>query len=90
MTEEITYPALYLKRGEDARLRAGHLWVFSNEVDVKRSPLTAFQPGDPCVIADTHAKPHDRVTVNSGHPLDTADGAALCKPADHLRLFVPR
>ena len=27
---------LYLKRGEDRRLRAGHLWVFSNEVDVKR------------------------------------------------------
>jgi 23S rRNA (cytosine1962-C5)-methyltransferase len=57
VSEEIAYPALYLKRGEDARLRAGHLWVFSNEVDVKRSPLTAFQPGDPCVIADTHAKP---------------------------------
>jgi 23S rRNA (cytosine1962-C5)-methyltransferase len=57
MSEEFAYPALYLKRGEDARLRAGHLWVFSNEVDVKRSPLTAFQPGDHCVIADTHAKP---------------------------------
>ena len=45
-------PALYLKPGEDARLRAGHLWVFSNEVDTRRSPLTAFEPGAPCVIAD--------------------------------------
>jgi 23S rRNA (cytosine1962-C5)-methyltransferase len=57
MTEEVAYPALYLKRGEDARLRTGHLWVFSNEVDVKRSPLTDFQPGDPCVIVDVHDKP---------------------------------
>ncbi len=45
-------PVLYLKPGEDARLRAGHLWVFSNEVDTRRSPLTAFEPGAPCVIVD--------------------------------------
>ena len=30
-------PGLFLKRGEDARLRQGHSWVFSNEVDVKRT-----------------------------------------------------
>ena len=57
MSSEVTYPALYLKRGEDARLRAGHLWVFSNEVDVKRSPLTAFEPGEICVIVDAFDKP---------------------------------
>lgn len=43
---------LYLKRGEDRRLRAGHLWVFSNEVDVTRSPLTAFMPGQAVNVAD--------------------------------------
>ena len=48
----IDYPALILKRGEDARLRAGHLWVFSNEVDVQRTPLTAFSPGEPCALVD--------------------------------------
>ena len=57
MSQEIAYPALYLKRNEDARLRAGHLWVFSNEVDVKRSPLTEFEPGEICVIVDSHDKP---------------------------------
>ena len=57
MTEEVAYPALYLKRGEDARLRGGHLWVFSNEVDVGRSPLTDFQPGDACVVIDSQNKP---------------------------------
>ncbi|MCI1710486.1 MAG: hypothetical protein LKM39_09410 [Chiayiivirga sp.] len=44
------YPVLMLKRGEDRRLRAGHLWVFSNEVDVARTPLDRFQPGDPVRI----------------------------------------
>jgi 23S rRNA (cytosine1962-C5)-methyltransferase len=33
-------PPLQLKRGEDRRLRAGHLWVFSNEVDTAATPLT--------------------------------------------------
>ncbi|MCC7410929.1 MAG: class I SAM-dependent rRNA methyltransferase [Gammaproteobacteria bacterium] len=40
-----------LKRGEDRRLRAGHAWVFSNEVDTGRTPLTAFAAGDPVTIA---------------------------------------
>jgi len=57
VTEPIEYPALFLKRGEDARLRAGHLWVFSNEVDVARSPLTAFEPGEIAAIVDHHGKP---------------------------------
>ena len=57
MDEGVEYRALYLKRGEDARLRAGHLWVFANEVDVARSPLTSFQPGDACVIVDARDKP---------------------------------
>jgi 23S rRNA (cytosine1962-C5)-methyltransferase len=56
-SEEKAYPALYLKRGEDARLRGGHLWVFSNEVDVARSPLSGFTPGEACVIVDAQNKP---------------------------------
>jgi 23S rRNA (cytosine1962-C5)-methyltransferase len=56
MASSIEYPALHLKRGEDARLRAGHLWVFSNEVDVARSPLTSFAPGDICAIVDHQNK----------------------------------
>ncbi|HSN70888.1 MAG TPA: class I SAM-dependent rRNA methyltransferase, partial [Steroidobacteraceae bacterium] len=41
---------LFLKRGEERRLAAGHLWVFSNEIDTARSPMTAFSPGDPVRI----------------------------------------
>jgi 23S rRNA (cytosine1962-C5)-methyltransferase len=38
-------PILRLKRGEDRRLRAGHLWVFSNEVDNDATPLTDIAAG---------------------------------------------
>jgi len=39
-------PALRLKRNEDRRLNAGHLWIFSNEVDTQQTALTKFKPGD--------------------------------------------
>jgi 23S rRNA (cytosine1962-C5)-methyltransferase len=38
-------PALRLKRNEDRRLQSGHLWVFSNEVDIQQTPLTKFDSG---------------------------------------------
>lgn len=47
------YPILQLKKGEERRLRAGHLWVFSNEIDVAVTPLGAFAPGDPVMIVDS-------------------------------------
>ena len=39
-------PVLRLKRNEDRRLHAGHLWIFSNEVDTSQSPLPKFQAGE--------------------------------------------
>lgn len=39
-------PTLVLRKNEDRRLRAGHLWVFSNEIDIDRTPLTRFSPGE--------------------------------------------
>ena len=37
---------IFLKKNEDKRLRQGHLWVFSNEIDTTRSPLEQFAAGD--------------------------------------------
>ncbi|HYA37754.1 MAG TPA: class I SAM-dependent rRNA methyltransferase [Candidatus Methylomirabilis sp.] len=48
----MTLAALRLNKNEDRRLRAGHVWVFSNEVDTRATPLTQFQPGDPVLIED--------------------------------------
>lgn len=44
---------LRLKKDEERRLRAGHLWVFSNEVDVRETPLGVFAPGQ-LVELQTH------------------------------------
>jgi 23S rRNA (cytosine1962-C5)-methyltransferase len=53
---QLELPELRLKRGEDRRLAAGHLWVFSNEVDTARTPLTAFEPGALCRIVSDRDK----------------------------------
>jgi 23S rRNA (cytosine1962-C5)-methyltransferase len=42
----MAHPEIFLKKNEDKRLRKGHLWVFSNEVDPQRSPLEQFTAGD--------------------------------------------
>ena len=36
---------LKLKRGEDRRIRSGHLWIFSNEIDTAATPLAGFSAG---------------------------------------------
>jgi 23S rRNA (cytosine1962-C5)-methyltransferase len=36
---------LKLKRGEDRRIRSGHLWIFSNEIDNAATPLAGFSAG---------------------------------------------
>ena len=56
-----TLPELRLKKNEDRRLRAGHLWVYSNEVDNRQTPLKEFAPGQWC-----------HVTNNRGRVLGTA------------------
>ena len=65
-SEPSALPELRLRRGEDRRLRAGHPWIFSNEVDVAATPLTAFTPGQQV-----------RVTTDRGQPV----GVAYVNPA---------
>jgi 23S rRNA (cytosine1962-C5)-methyltransferase len=43
--DEADLPVLRLKHHEERRVSAGHLWIFSNEVDTKATPLTSFAPG---------------------------------------------
>ena len=51
--EGLALPELRLRPREGRRLSAGHLWVFSNEVDTDRTPLSGFAPGALCrVIGD--------------------------------------
>ena len=48
---------LRLKKQEERRLRAGHLWVYSNEVDTRSTPLSQYEPGQPVVIEAYNGKP---------------------------------
>jgi len=70
MSQNETHLApLCLKKNEDRRLRSGHLWVFSNEVDVAKSPITDFEPGqaaevlrsDGKVIGSAYVNPHSLI-----------------------------
>ncbi|MBL3598916.1 MAG: class I SAM-dependent rRNA methyltransferase [gamma proteobacterium endosymbiont of Lamellibrachia anaximandri] len=47
---------LKLKKDRERRLHAGHCWVFSNEVDISATPLTAFEPGQPVEIISHRGK----------------------------------
>ncbi|MCF6264783.1 MAG: class I SAM-dependent rRNA methyltransferase [Xanthomonadales bacterium] len=43
-------PVLRLRKREERRIKAGHTWVFSNEVDTKLTPLKSFEPGELVMI----------------------------------------
>lgn len=47
---------LKLKPQEDRRLREGHLWIYSNEVDVVATPLKDFMAGDQVRVEDSRGK----------------------------------
>ena len=57
-------PVLYLRKHEERRIRSGHPWVYSNEVDVERSPLAAFQAGDVVEVRAHNGKSLGTAYVN--------------------------
>lgn len=42
--------ALSLKKDQERRLLAGHVWIYSNEVDTRATPLKELEPGQPVEI----------------------------------------
>ena len=48
---------LYLKKGEERRLRTGHPWVYNNEIDVGRARLRGIPPGEPVELRDHRGEP---------------------------------
>jgi len=57
-------PELRLKKNEDRRLRAGHLWVYSNEVDTKQTPLKEFAVGQWCHVTNSRGRVLGTAYVN--------------------------
>ncbi|EKE00916.1 MAG: hypothetical protein ACD_21C00254G0002 [uncultured bacterium] len=48
--------SVFLKKNEERRLLAGHLWIYSNEIDTKVSPLKNFHPGELITIKTARNK----------------------------------
>lgn len=55
---------LWLRKDEDRRLRAGHLWIFGNEVDVHKSPLGEFAPGEEALVRNARGQALGSAFVN--------------------------
>ena len=55
---------LFLKRGEERRLRTGHPWVYNNEIDVGRAPMRNLPPGAPIELRDHRGEPLASAYVN--------------------------
>lgn len=60
----INYPALQLKTKEDKRIRAGNLWIYSNEVDTTTTPLKQFSSGEVVCVLDAQGKALGMATIN--------------------------
>lgn len=63
----MSLPTLKLKSQADRRLRKGHLWIYSNEVDVAQTPLKPFAPGDQVEVVSASGKSLGLATVNPGN-----------------------
>ncbi|MES9936264.1 MAG: class I SAM-dependent rRNA methyltransferase [Sedimenticola sp.] len=46
----MNFAPLKLKKDQERRLRAGHCWIYSNEIDTGATPLKGFEPGQPVDI----------------------------------------
>ncbi|MGB0732343.1 MAG: class I SAM-dependent rRNA methyltransferase [Pontibacterium sp.] len=52
----MTMQTLVLRDGADRRLRGGHIWIYSNEVDTKVTPLRNFEAGEQVVVQNSRGK----------------------------------
>ena len=52
----MTLPTIRLKKNADRRLKAGHLWIYSNEVDTAATPLSGLQPGQQATVETASGK----------------------------------
>lgn len=64
MTTNPVTQRLRLKKNADRRLKAGHLWLYSNEVDTQVTPLQGFEAGAQAVVEAANGKAMGVAYVN--------------------------
>jgi 23S rRNA (cytosine1962-C5)-methyltransferase len=77
----MSLPSLRLKANADRRLRAGHLWVYSNEIDVAATPLNGFAAGDQAILEAAGGKPLGVVAMS---PNNLICARLLSRDVKHL------
>lgn len=55
---------LRLKKNQEKRLNAGHIWIYSNEINVEHTPLSAFQSGEIVQIETHNGAPLGQAYIN--------------------------
>ena len=60
----MSLPALVLNSQADRRLKLGHLWIYSNEVDTSKSPLKSFSMGQQALVTTSSGKPLGIALIN--------------------------
>jgi len=60
----LTITPICLNKGAEKRIRAGHHWIYNNEVDNKKSPLIAYEPGSVVNAVDYRGKGLGSFMVN--------------------------
>jgi 23S rRNA (cytosine1962-C5)-methyltransferase len=50
----MNYTILSLKKQQERRLQAGHLWIYSNEIDTNLTPLKNFSAGELVFVTNHH------------------------------------
>ncbi len=54
MSDELS--TLFLKKGAERRIKGGHIWVYSNEIDKQRSSLKLFESGQQAMVVASDGK----------------------------------
>ncbi len=72
---------LRLKNHEERRLLNGHLWIYSNEVDSKKTPLKQFHPGEQAHIETARSKLIGTAYVN---PQSLICARLISRTKEHL------
>lgn len=60
----MTLSSLRLKKNADRRLKAGHLWLYSNEIDTDATPLKGLEAGAQVVVEAANGKAMGVAYVN--------------------------
>lgn len=60
----MTDPVLHLKKNADRRIRQGHRWIYSNEVDIQKSALKALEAGQQAHLLSASGKLLGRVVLS--------------------------